>query len=217
MAGETRRRRRKAARPSEIIDAGFSEFAEKGFAAARLEDVAARAGIAKPTIYLYFPSKEALFEAAVRDRLVGAMEGFEASSLGFEGPTEVLLRDLLQVLYDRLIGTGAVALLRIVIAEGGRFAHLASLYHDVALSRGIGVIGAVLERGIARGEIRQCPAAADPRIVVAPAIVAALWSQVFARESPLDRDAYFEAHLDLVLNGLSVRRAPDRDPARGGA
>jgi AcrR family transcriptional regulator len=206
--GERRRRRRKEARPSEIIEAGFAEFAEKGFAAARLEDVAARAEIAKPTIYLYFPSKEALFEAVVRDRLVGAMEGFEASHLGFEGPTEVLLRNLLRVLYDRLIGGGAIALLRIIIAEGGRFPHLVTLYHEVAMARGMAVIGAILERGIARGEIRPGPAASDPRVVVAPAIVAALWTQLFAHASPLDREAYREAHLDLVLNGLFVRGAP---------
>lgn len=204
----TERRRRKDARPAEIIEAGFAEFAEKGFAAARLEDVASRAGIAKPTIYLYFASKEALFEAVIRDRVVAVMEGFEASHVGFDGPTEVLLRALLRTLYDRLIGTGAGALLRVIVAEGPRFPHLVAMYREVALSRGMALLGGILERGIARGEIRRGPASSDPRVIVAPAIVAALWSQLFAREAPLDTDAFLEAHLDLVLHGLFVRPAP---------
>lgn len=209
MAGDDtrKRRRRKAARPAEIIEAGFRVFSEKGFAAARLEDVAADAGIAKPTIYLYFPSKEALFEAVIRDRLLGAMDGFETSRAGFDGPTDALLRMFLRVIYDRLIGTGAVALLQIIIAEGPRFPHLVAIYHDVALARGLGVVQAIMERGIARGEIRRGPAASDPRVVVAPAIVAALWSRLFAHEAPLDADAFFEAHVDMLLHGLFVPRA----------
>jgi AcrR family transcriptional regulator len=205
MTEPRRRRRRKAARPAEILDAGLAEFAEKGFAATRLDDVAIRAGIAKGTIYLYFPSKEALFEAAIRDRLLGVIEGFSASTDGFEGTTEELLRRLLTLLYARVVGSDAAVLLKVMVAEGNRFPGLVTLYHDTVLSRGLTLIRAILARGIARGEVRDGPAARDPRLIVAPAIVAAIWTLVFAPASPLDRNAFLEGHLDLILNGLRPR------------
>ena len=43
-------RRRKEARPGEIVDAALEVFAEKGFAAAKLDDIARRAGISKATL-----------------------------------------------------------------------------------------------------------------------------------------------------------------------
>src|SRR5262245_40274244 len=65
-AKSQRWQRRKENRPAELLDAALNEFFEKGFAAARLEDIAARAGVSKGTIYLYFDSKEDVFEALVR-------------------------------------------------------------------------------------------------------------------------------------------------------
>ncbi|WP_029031247.1 TetR/AcrR family transcriptional regulator [Salinarimonas rosea] len=205
MDGEPRkRRRRKDARPAEIVEAGFAEFAEKGFASARLEDVAARAGIAKPTIYLYFPSKEALFEAVVRSRIVSAMDGFDERAATFQGSSRDLIALILSGFYERLIGGGAVALFRIIVAEGPRHPGLLRFYREEALSRLMAVLGRVLERGVARGEIRPGPASREPRVVMAPALVAALWLDLFQADAPLDRDAYLAAHIDLVLDGLSV-------------
>jgi AcrR family transcriptional regulator len=205
MTDPLKRRRRKEARPGEIIAAGLAEFAEKGFAATRLEDVGTRAGVSKGTIYLYFPSKEALFEAAVRERLVTLMEGLAEEATAHDGPVEDLLRHLLEAIYARLVGGDAGVLLKVLIAEGQRFPKLVELYRTMALSRGMALIRSILARGIAKGEIRDAPAASDPRLVIAPAIVAAIFTQVFARGAPLDRDAFLEAHLDLVLNGLRPR------------
>lgn len=200
----TKRRRRKDARPGEILDAGLAEFADKGFAAARLEDVARRAGIAKGTIYLYFPSKEALFEAAIRDRLVGTIDGFSAATAGFEGSTEELLRRLLTIVYARLVGTDAVVLLKILISEGHRFPELVALYREVVVSRGLEMLRAILDRGIARGEVREAPASGDPRLIIAPAIMAAVWTLLFSAQAPLDRQALLDAHIDLLMHGLGV-------------
>ena len=207
MQGTARKRtRRKDARPAEILDAGLAEFGEKGFAGARLEDVARRAGIAKGTIYLYYGSKEALFEAAVRDRLVATIDDLSATAGRFEGSTEALLSTLLGRIYDELVGTDSIVLLKVLVAEGNRFPSLVALYREVALARGMALVSAIVARGVARGEIRPGPAAGDPRIVMAPTIAAAIWTILFGREAPLDREAFLAAHLDLLANGLLDRR-----------
>ncbi len=203
----TTRRRRKADRPAEIIDAGLLEFAENGFAGTRLEDVAARAGIAKGTIYRYFENKQALFEAAVRSRIAGTLDQVETLVDAYTGTTPDLLRLLLQAIYRQLASTDASVLIRIIIAEGPRFPEITAYYHREMVTKGEALLKKVIARGIARGEFRLCPAADIPLVVVAPALVAALWRMTFDQIRPLPLDDFFDAHVDLILNGLQTRIA----------
>jgi AcrR family transcriptional regulator len=196
------RRRRKEARPGEILDAALSLWAEQGFAATRLEDVAARAGIVKGTIYLYFSSKEALFEAALRDRIGSAVAGVDAQLADSDLDVEEALSLFLSVIYDRILATDSAALLKVLIGEGHRFPQLVQLYREEALAKGLGLVQAILKRGAVRGELRRPVEALDPRIIMGPAITAALWQLLFRLEAPLDRDPYQRAHLDVVLNGI---------------
>ncbi len=202
-----KRRRRKAARPGEIIDAGLLEFAEHGFAGTRLEDVAARAGIVKGTIYRYFESKEALFRAAVRSRIAVTLDQVETLVDTYTGTTPDLLRLLLRAIYGRLVGTDASVLIRIIIAEGARFPEIPAYYHREMITKGEALLKKVIARGIASGEFRAGPAAEVPIVVVAPAIVAALWRMTFDPVQPLPPDKYFDAHIDLILNGLTADAA----------
>lgn len=196
------RRRRKEARPREIIEAGLKEFAVNGLAATRLEDVAKRAGIAKGTIYRYFDSKEDLFVAAVRSRIVLSMDDVDIAITHFDGPTDELLRMVLGKIYSEFIGTDTSALMRILISEGNRFPNLVKLYHTEAISKGMSILKRIVERGIARGEFRKGPAALEPRIIIAPAIMAALWQITFQSHDPLPIDRFIEAHIDTILYGI---------------
>lgn len=196
------RRRRKEARPGEIIEAGLEEFAINGLAATRLEDVAKRAGIAKGTIYRYFDSKEDLFVAAVRSRIVLSMDDVGTTITHFDGPTDDLLRLVLGKIYSEFIGTDVSALMRILISEGNRFPHLVELYHAEAISKGMLILRRIVERGIARGEFRDGPAAIEPRIIIAPTIMAALWQITFQSHDPLPMDRFIEAHIDTLLYGI---------------
>ena len=72
------RKRRKEARPSELLEAALELFVEKGFAATRLEDVASRAGVSKGTLYLYFENKDALFKAVVQEGIIPVIAENEA-------------------------------------------------------------------------------------------------------------------------------------------
>lgn len=196
--------RRKGARPSEIIDAALIEFAENGFAATRMSDVAARAGVVKGTLYRYFDTKELLFQAAVEARIVSTLGEVEGLVDMFEGSTEELLRLVLTTLYERLVKSDALFLLRIIIAEGRRFPSIPEYYHRVSISKGVRVVERIVARGVARGEFRDGPFSRKAIVLMGPTIFAAVWQMTFAPFEELDLDLYIEAHIDMVLHGLKA-------------
>ena len=200
-----RRRRRKEARPEEILGAALESFAERGFAATRLEDVAARAGISKGTLYLYFKGKEELFEAVVHATLVPNIARLEALAATFEGPSARLLERLLLTLAG-VVGSQVGAIPKLVIAEAGNFPDLARFYLDQVVRRGLRLIAAILRRGIERGEFRPVDVDHTVFCVIAPMLIAALWKNSLEPHDDrlLDTQALARAHLDLLLRGLEA-------------
>src|SRR4051794_9269701 len=148
------RTRRKEARPGEIVAAALASFAERGYAATRLEDVAAAAGISKGTIYLYFPTKEDLFRAVVRQAVLPNIEAAEAQFASHSGSSADLLRGL-GLRFLRLLNSDLTAVPKLVVAESGNFPTLAQFYADTVLRRGFALIEGILNRGIRRGEFRS--------------------------------------------------------------
>jgi AcrR family transcriptional regulator len=196
------RRRRKEARPAELIEAGLQEFALHGFAGARLDDVARRAGVAKGTIYRYFTDKEALFMAAVRSRATPIFNEISGFVDSFPGTTRELLTLFFGIVHRQLVASDLRVLVRIIIAEGERFPALTEHYYAETVSKGRALLERVIARGIARGEVRDGPAARLPMVVLAPAIMAAIWRMTFDRHAPIPAEAFLAAHLDLVFDGL---------------
>jgi AcrR family transcriptional regulator len=201
----TRWRRRKEARPDEILAAALASFAERGFASTRLEDVAARAGISKGTLYLYFRSKEELFKAVVRATLVPNLERVEALAAAFEGPSALLLERLLMTIAG-VVSSRVGAIPKLVIAEAGNFPDLARFYLDEVVRRGLRLIATILRRGIERGEFRGVDVDHAVFCVIAPMLIAALWKNSLEPhdETELDPQALARAHLDLLLRGLET-------------
>ncbi|HEX3210887.1 MAG TPA: TetR/AcrR family transcriptional regulator [Geminicoccaceae bacterium] len=204
----TRWRRRKEARPEEILSAALESFAERGFAATRIEDVAARAGISKGTLYLYFNGKEELFKAVVRQALLPNLARIEALAASFEGPSASLLERLLATVAG-VVESRVGAIPKLVIAEAGNFPDLACFYLDEVVHRGLGLIATILRRGIARGEFRAIDVEHAVFCVIAPLLIAALWKNSLEphdQAGPLDVQALVRAHLDLLLRGLEAPR-----------
>ncbi len=194
--------RRKEARPAEILDAAFKEFADKGFGAARLEDVAARAGIAKGTIYVYFESKEAVFEAAVRSRVLPVLEEVEALVDTFPGTSADLLKHFIAAFYARIADPGTRMVIRILIADGPAFPGLVQFYHREVVSKAESLLRRVVERGIARGEFHSNGATDLPIVLIGPGLMAAIWQMIFYQLDPVPLQQFEAAHIDLVLSGL---------------
>ena len=206
-----RRQRRKDARPGEIIDSAMTLWAEKGFAATRLDDIAADAGVAKGTIYRYFDSKEDLFEKAVETRLVATMNSIGAQGASFEGTTEDLLRQVFDVMLSQMADQKGYVFIKVLISEGHRFPELVARYRTIALARGMQVIQGILARGVARGELHSQAGSTDPRLVVGPVILATLWDVVFNMNSAGDRATFIDNHVALLMRGLrpTSGEAPD--------
>ncbi len=192
------RAEKSAANREAVLAAALDEFTANGFAAARLDDVARRAGVAKGTIYLHFKDKEALFEALIRAHLspvVGVLEG--APALGL--PPRVFFGHLVSMLVREIFGTRRKDVLRLVITEGQRFPHLAQTYYREVVSRALPVVRAALREAQRRGEIKSQSLADFPQLLVAPALMWLIWDALFSRFEPLDLERLMQAHLDVLF------------------
>ena len=198
-----RRAERAAERRAAILHAALDEFGARGFAAARLEDVAKRAGVAKGTIYLHFADKEALFQELIRSVLVPVM-----NRLTVEPPAEVPTRTLLEIFaatFMREVATTRRAdVLRLIMAEGVRFPSLAEFHFRNVVEPGLAGLRRLIQRGIDRGEIRNPGLAEFPQLAVAPAMLAVVWQGLFGHLSPLDVEAMMRAHIDLIFGERSA-------------
>jgi AcrR family transcriptional regulator len=196
------RAERAADRRQAIIDAAFDEFIDRGYAAARLDDVAKRAGVAKGTIYLHFKDKQALFEELVRTAIVPLIGRLAAPPVA-GGSIRSALENFAENFVKEVVTTRRAAIVRLIVAEGPRFPDLADFYYREVVSRGLAGMRALIELAIARGEIRQRELARFPQLMIAPAIVAVIWKSLFERHSPLDAIAMFRVHLDLIFGERS--------------
>jgi AcrR family transcriptional regulator len=198
-------RRRKSARPEEIIHAALEVFADRGFAATKLEDVARKAGVTKGTIYLYFENKEALFKALIRETIVPVIAQGEALAKSFTGSARDLFEKLVRD-YWRLVGETALAgIPRLMIAEAGNFPELARFYYEEVVTRGHRLMSGVLERGIEAGEFRKVDLAVATKLAMSPLMHAVVARKAFAHCMPegFDVARYLDTHIDLYLHGIS--------------
>ena len=206
-------RRRKDARPEEIVTAALEVFADRGFAPTKLEEVARRAGVTKGTIYLYFANKEALFKALVRQTIVPVIAQGEAVAQSFTGSARDLFEKLVRE-YWRLVGeTSLASIPRLMIAEAGNFPELARFYYEEVVTRGHRLMAGVLERGIKAGEFKQVNLAVATKLAMAPLMHAVVARKAFAACMPegFDVASYLDTHIDLFLHGIS---ATSSTPAR---
>lgn len=197
-------RRRKDDRPAEILAAALDCFAERGFAATRLDDIAARAGVTRGTLYLYFESKEELFKAVIRQRLLPILAHGEQLIAASDEPSAEILKRLLLVFPAAVLDTPVSAIPKLIIAEARSFPDLARFYLDEVVARGKRLLGALIERGIARGEFREVPVDQILFSIMGPVLVAALWRHSLGHFDPggLDATALCRAHADILLHGL---------------
>jgi AcrR family transcriptional regulator len=196
------RAEQKARRPQEILEAAFEEFTAKGYVGTSVEDVATRLGVTKGTIYVYFPTKDALFEAMIH-HISTPFVDLRASLNTLTGTCSERLRALLLLSYEKVGNDRRQReLLRLALAEGTRFPDIIDRHHDQVIAPLLAAIGSLLEQGVASGEFRQGPAASVPEVIISSIIHLDLLRLMFADRRPLNEAAFIEAHVDLILQGL---------------
>jgi AcrR family transcriptional regulator len=205
--GLKKRERRKAERPGEILDAAFEEFVNNGYAATRLEDVAARAGVTKGTIYFYFETKERVFEEMVLRVYQALFLELESYVEKLEGSYASRLRSLIVFVYGRIAEDRASReTLRFLIADGARFPGLVDRHYDEFVRPIIDQFQKLIEAGVAAGEFRASPASAYSEIVMSPAVLFSVWSLLFGSRKKIDVALFTDASIDLIMNGLAASR-----------
>ena len=199
-------RRRAEARPDEVLDAALVLFAEKGFAATRVEDVAKQAGLSKGAVYLYFPSKDAIMEGLVRRALVPVAENAAQMLAGFEGDPRDAIRAVLYLIAGKMQDPDTLAVPRLILHEVAQFPQLAQMYRREVLDRAMPVLVNLIHRGIAEGVFRPVDAELTLRNVVGPLMMHVLLVEVFgiSPAGGFDPQHFIENHLDVLFNGLAV-------------
>jgi AcrR family transcriptional regulator len=200
-----RRTRRKDARPAEILSVALDLFAERGFAATKLEDIAEAAGIGKGTIYLYFATKEDLFKAAVRQELLPNLDHIETLMATYEGSSAEIIRWIIHRQIG-LLDSNLIAIPKLIVTEAGNFPTIARFYADEVIKRAIPLLTRIIERGIARGEFRPLEPTSVIPLLGAPFLMMVLWKHSLGRHTDMtiDPKAVLETHLDILLRGLAA-------------
>lgn len=199
-----KQRRAPAERPAEILEAALAEFVEKGFAGARLDDVAERAGLSKAAIYLYFDDKTALFKGVIRQAVTAKIEQVEVLVAGHKGPVAPLLPMILELMASRIEDTPLASVAKLVIGESRAFPEIGRFYLKEVIGRGVPLFEGLVGRGIAQGEFRQVDAGLTVRSLIGPMLLAIVWKGVFEPIGAprLDVRALARHHADLMLHAL---------------
>ena len=199
-------RRRKEARPRDIAAAALEIFAEKGFAGARIDEIAARAGVSKGTLYLYFETKADIFRAVVRETVNPNIAALEQGVFKMDMPFADLIRTLLPSFAEMATATPVGRIVKMVVGESRNFPELAKVWHDDVVEKAVAIIASRIARGQARGEVRP----GDPRVhafsIMGPMLLGVLWRETFTPVGAptIDLVAIARQHAETILGGLLV-------------
>lgn len=195
---QPRYQRRKEDRPQEITEAAFLAFAEKGYAATRVEEVARRAGVSKGLLYLYFKTKEELFKAVIKSVVIRRVDALVTTLENTELSSEEFLRGPLLEFMKSVPGSPVSVVIRLLISEGHRHPDLVDYYWENVVSKGLAAISRFIERGVQRGEFRATAVPELPQLLLAPVMLSVIWRILFARQD-LDTDKLITTHIDMIL------------------
>jgi len=200
-------KRRKEARPEEILDAALKLFTEKGFSSTRMVDVAKAAGISKGTLYLYFDSKESIFRDVVQQRITPQIDRVEQIVDEFDGSDADLLRNMINGWWMGIACTSLSAIPKIMVSESGNFPELAEYFTRTVVTRSRDLFSKVISRGMISGEFELYEAETVARLVIAPLVQATIWMHSL---KPYDDDTgtqnYLQLHTEFILNNLLKKK-----------
>ncbi|WP_310628235.1 TetR/AcrR family transcriptional regulator [Limnohabitans sp.] len=204
-----KRERRKEARPGELVKAALDLFVEKGFAATRVDEVAARAGVSKGTLFLYFDSKEDLFKAVIRENIANLFPAWNKEFKTFEGSSAEMLHYAMDLWWLNVGNTPASGIVKLVISEAQNFPEVAAFYQKEVVEPGTGLLQSILQRGVDRGEFQSMDTSKSVFSMIAPMIFLMMWKHSMgacaASANIIDPQEFIHMHVDLLLHGMSTK------------
>jgi TetR/AcrR family transcriptional regulator len=204
-----KRERRKEARPGELVKAALDLFVEKGFAATRVDEVAARAGVSKGTLFLYFDSKEDLFKAVIRENIANLFPAWNEEFKTFEGSSAEMLHYAMDLWWLNVGNTPASGIVKLVISEAQNFPEVAAFYQKEVVEPGTGLLQSILQRGVDRGEFQSMDTSKSVFSMIAPMIFLMMWKHSMgacaASANIIDPQEFIHMHVDILLHGMSTK------------
>jgi AcrR family transcriptional regulator len=198
--------RRKESRPAELLDAALDLFVERGYAATRLDDIAARAGVSKGTLYLYFANKEELFKALVRENIVALLDRFRSEIAASDKPAPVLIEQFMRTWWAEFGATRLAGIAKLIMAEAGNFPEVARFFHDEVIRPNGELLGSIIGRGVARGEFRPVDVEIAAHLWIAPLVMKAMWTHSFElcclASDSVEPQRMLDVHVALILAAL---------------
>ena len=197
-------RRRKEARPGEIIEAALDLFVANGFNATRLDDVARRAGVSKGTLYLYFSSKEDLFRAVVQEVIVPEVEKAEKHASEFVGSQSELIKTLIINWWNVVGKTRLASIPKLMVSEAANFPELAEFYVKNVVARARNLLSNAITKGVQQGEFIEVDPVCTTRLLLAPLVFAVIWEKSLASYDAenYDINTYVDTHIKLIFSGI---------------
>lgn len=185
-----------------IVKAALGRFLSDGFEKTRMIDVAQDAGLAKGTLYLYFSTKEALFEG-----VISMVMGNSVRQFGLEPPYEnESTRDFVKRILKPLVADEQAelrqAFLRLLLTEGQRFPSLLASYRKITLDPVLTAARRIGQRARERGEINSDGLERIPMLLLAPGMLIAVWNYIFPNEK-FDIEKTFDEYIDLIFIDLN--------------
>jgi AcrR family transcriptional regulator len=207
-----KRERRKEARPRELLDAALALFVEKGFTATRSEEVAARAGVSKGTLFLYFQSKEDLFKAVIRENIGSLFPAWFEELDTFEGSSAEMVKYAMNVWWERVGNTPASGIAKLVMSEAQNFPDVAAFYQADVVVPGTQLLQRILQRGVDSGEFQAMDTDKAVYALIAPMIFLMMWKHSMGACAPsaniIDPQKFIQMQIDMLLNGMLTRKSP---------
>ncbi len=207
-----KRERRKEARPGELLDAALALFVEKGFASTRAEEVAARAGVSKGTLFLYFGSKEDLFKEVIRQNITHLFPTWNEAFTQFTGSSADMLRYAMTTWWEKIGNTPASGIPKLVMSEAQNFPEIATFYHQEVILPGNALIRKILTRGITSGEFRPLDLDQAVHTIVAPMIFLMMWKHSMgccsANSQFIEPERFIQLQVDVLLHGITAKNTP---------
>ncbi len=204
MAFRMSYQRRKDQRPAEIRDSALDVFAELGFAATNMSDIATRARVSRPTLYRYYPNKEAIFEALICEKMGPMIAEIRVGLDQFDGTASALLEHVLRRFFAQASSPEVSRIIRLMITEGPQFPELAAFYKAELVDPGRMALTRILERGVQTKEFRASVTCMDPRVFLAPALLAVVWASLFGTQEPMDMQNLIDSHVALAIRGVAA-------------
>jgi len=182
-----------------LLEAATAIFLEEGYRAS-VDRIAARAGVAKQTLYNYFPRKDDLFCEVIRQGTAAMLVALDAD----HEPLRARLLRFARAFRDCVLGPEGIAFFRTIAAEAPRFPEMTAAFYANGPEQTTQRLATVLDKAMSAGELRRDDPVFAAKMLLAMLTECERTQRLFSGESAAPQEeADVERILDLFLRAYA--------------